>query len=229
MTWNEQSKNKNRKLIACEILSNYEKMTEIKRKLDSICDSMNSESRSRAFVEWSRVIEWEKQIRTLTSQINAFDVTTQRKYEENWIEFCSTCHQKVSIKRQRMCKEMLSWLLKAIHHCRVTKEKTFLRKEVKFTNVEYAVFAFLVKFWLLYRNDSMKTWEFWIPFKICAEFFKWERSVLEYYDIDPSKKKWTEWYKTNSETRVFIHEIKSHDEILKQFPNTIEYLSNNNF
>jgi hypothetical protein len=75
----------------------------------------------------------------------------------------------------------------------------------------------------------MKAWEFWIPFKICAEFFKWQRNVMEFYEIDPTKKEGEDWYRIHSENRIYFKDLKNHDEILKDYPYTIEFLNNSEF
>ncbi len=202
---------------------------ELTKQLEEISSRIEREWSSKAFISNSLVMEWKEQIESLKIQINEFWITQAKKYEKDWLEFCSTCHQKVSLRRRRIERSMITWLLKCIHHCRAKWIKTFHKKDVKLWNVEYTLLAFLVKFGLLYRRDDMIPGEYWIPFKICAEFFHWTRSVLEYYEIDPTKQAWEPWHKMNSESRVFFKDIPKHSELVKQFPSTIEYLWNTNF
>lgn len=210
---------------------------ELLKTLADIYASMQRESSSKAFIDSSRVNVWGGLIWKLISEINEFweicltneESNFVKKYEENGIEFCSTCNQKVSLRRRRMEKSMITALLKAINYCRANNLKTFYKKDINMTPVEYTLITFLPKFWLLYKNDDMIAWEFWIPFKICAEFFNWERTVMEYYEIDPTKKAGELWYKINSESRLYFKDIPKHSELVKTFPSTIEYLWNNNF
>lgn len=204
-------------------------MKEIIKTIEEISSQMEREWWSKAFVANWCVNAWKEKIDALKTQINESWVVIEKKYERDWLEFCSTCNQKVSLKRRRIERWMITGLLKAIHYCRSTWKKTFEKKDVKLTNVEYSIFSFLVKFWLLYKRDDMWVWEYWIPFKICAEFFHGQRSVLEYYEIDPTKQKWEKGHKVNSESRVFFKDIPKHSELVKQFPSTIEYLWNTNF
>lgn len=193
--------------------------------MKNIINQMLEQWSSTAFIKGSKVLEWVEMIESELKKEKEV-----KSYEENWIEFCSNCSQKVSLKRRRIEKSMITALLKAIHYCNATNTKTFQKKNVKSLNpVEYTLISFLVKFWLLYKHKDMWPGSFGIPFKICSEFFKWERSVLEFYDIDPTKKEWEEWFKVNSDSRLYFKDIPKHKELVNKFPTTIEYLSNNKF
>lgn len=146
------------------------------------------------------------------------------------IQVCECCGQKISKKRRRVEKSMITALLKATNYCISTNKKTFKKRDVpSMSPVEYTLITFLVKFGLLYKDATMKPWEFWVPFNRVKSFFTGEWSVAEYYETDPLLREWDEGFRTMSENRLYVHEIPKHSEIVKMFPNTLEYIKNTSF
>lgn len=203
------------------------KKTEIVKFLWEISWKLQNECNWKWFVSSQLIMETVHKIEDFELQLDD-DVIEIENYTENKIQFCGACNQKISKRRRRIEKSMITWLLKAIYHCRKNNLKTFHKRDIEnLTSVEYVLMPFLPKFWLLYKSDEMIPWEFWIPFKICSEFFNWTRSVMEFYEIDPTKKKTDKEYKTNSEKRIFLKDIPDHKKIVENYPNTIEYIINN--
>lgn len=182
------------------------------------------------FVNAEKVKGIENNISFLISEleIQGIDIETVPKIE-HWIEFCPMCNQKISLKRRRLEKTMIIALIKAVDYCKHNRLKTFHKKDVLLNPVEYTLITFLVKFWLLYKSDDMVTGQFWIPFKRVSEFIQNKWSVAEFYDTNPLFKEWQDWFRTMSENRIYFKDIKSHDEILKDYPYTIEILNNSEF
>lgn len=207
------------------------KTSELIQAIETLSNRIESISWQKAFTDMQTALSYHQELKNILLELKEKWIEWESwKYEENWVEFCSCCGQKVSLKRRRIERSMITALLKAIHYCRKSWKKTFHKKDVStLSPVEYTLIAFLPKFGLLYKSENMVPWEFWIPFKICAEFFSWVRDVLEYYDIDPTKKEWEKWFKVNSESRLFFKDIPKHSDIVKDFPSTIEFWANNTF
>lgn len=149
---------------------------------------------------------------------------------ENNIQTCECCGQKISKKRRRVEKSMITALLKATNYCIHSRQRTFKKRDVtKMTPVEYTLITYLVKFGLLYKDATMKPGEFGIPFTRVKKFFSWEWSVAEYFETDPLLKEGDNGYRVMSENRLYVHEIPKHSQIVKDFPSTLEYLKNSTF
>lgn len=146
------------------------------------------------------------------------------------VQKCEFCGQKISKRRHRVEKSMITALLKAVWYCTAINKKTFKKRDIKTLNpVEYTLITFLVKFWLLYKDATMKPGEFGIPFKRVKDFVEGNWSVAEFYEIDPLLTAGDNGYMIMSENRLYINKIPKHSELIKQFPKTIEYINNNSF
>jgi hypothetical protein len=72
---------------------------------------------------------------------------------KNEIQRCSCCGQKISIRRKRIDRSMVSALIRAFEHVMQHNKQTFQIAEVKFTPIEYGIVNNLVRFGLLYKSE----------------------------------------------------------------------------
>ena len=143
------------------------------------------------------------------------------------IERCECCNQKITKRRKRIDSTMISGLIKCFEYGMETDKTVFQMKYVKLNKVEYWVINNLVRFWLLYKNDSMIKWEYWIPKTTVSKFLKWEWSVAEYYETDPTIPEWEEWRRIMSEERITINDIPSIKKLREVFWEWLtEYINN---
>lgn len=221
-------------------------MNDIKNKILELRSRMKNHSSSRAFTSQDEIAKWIDEISNIWDSIQApiiqekiepgfdekweleeFSFMNGKYFEENGIQFCSCCKQKVSKTRRRIEYSMISALFKAFDYCIQTRTRVFQKSKVNMNNVEYTLISYLVKFGLLYKTDSMKPGEFWIPMKRVAQFFKWEWSVAEYYEQNPLFKEWDDEFRTMSEKRIFVSQVPKHSELEKEFSSILEYINNN--
>jgi hypothetical protein len=72
---------------------------------------------------------------------------------------------------------MISWLFKALEYYKRIWLEVFEKKNLWLSNIEYVLFSYLVQFWLLYKDDTMWVWVYWIPIKRVLDFIKWDFKV----------------------------------------------------
>jgi len=197
--------------------------TELKKKLTDISSKLNTATNGKWFVSSIIIDNLNHEILDSIAELNNLEIEPR---EENGIQFCGVCDQKVSKKRRRIEKTMITGLMKALKHYETTWEHVFFKRDIWLNPVEYTLMSYLVWFWLLYKDENMTRGEFWIPVKRVIDFLKWEYSIAEYYEIDPMLKEGEEGYRVHSENRILITAIPTHQEIVKQYAYTIEYIDN---
>lgn len=151
-------------------------------------------------------------------------------FVENEIQFCWHCHQKISLRKKRIDKWMVSALIKSFNFVMKNKKQHFQIQEIWLSPIEYGSLNHLVRFWLLYKSNDLKRGEYWIPRKTVSKFLKWEWKVAEYYETNPTKKEWEDWRRFMSEKRITINEVPSIWDLRKQYWETlVEYEWNEEF
>lgn len=179
---------------------------------------------SRDILEEIQISLWDIVVEIRNEGIQVSEVTV------NWMQLCWSCHQKVSLRKKRINRGIVSWLIKCFNFVMKDKLQWFQISEIDLTPQEYAELNHLVRFWLLYKSEGMKAWEYWVPRKTVSKFLKWEWRVAEYYETDPTKKEWEDGRRTMSEKRILISEVPSIKNLRDQFGDHLtEYVWNEDF
>lgn len=186
--------------------------------LSEIYENMKRESSSKAFIQNSKVDIWADVIWSLTTQLNEFWIDSEENYEENGIQFCWSCNQKVSKLKKHIDKTMISGLIKAFDYVMKNQTQTFMISELPLNRVEYWVLNHLVRFGLLYKSSDMKRWEYGVSRRTVSKFMKWEWAVAKYFIQDPTKQ---EDQREMSEERIFISDIPSVANLREEFGDTL--------
>lgn len=202
---------------------------EITKELLGISQKLYSESSSKAFVSRDVIISIAENLDKLRSEILASWVHIW-KYIKNWVEYCWNCNQKVSKMRVRFNSPMLRAVIKAFNYAVKNNRQIINISDLNLWNSEYSQFNHVVRFWLAYKTEDMKGWEYWIPRKRIYDFLQWEFLVAEYFLQDPLKKEWEEWRRTMSDNRISVNEVPSVEALKRQFWERLtEYEWNNDF
>lgn len=187
--------------------------------LQSICEISTQLEMAIDSIEFVR----SKRIDEINSNLNIIitDIINQwiqpENYIENKIQFCWNCHQKISLIKKRIDSWMVSWLIKAYNFVIKNQRQLFQIQEIWLNSIEYWKLNNLVRFWLLYKDEWMNIWVYWVPRRTVSKFLAWEWKVAEYYQTDPTKKEWEEGRRFMSKNRITINEIPSVWDLKKQF------------
>ena len=166
------------------------------------------------FVPVASVQQIHDEIYKLSRKISEEWIQIDSTYEENGIQFCWACNRKVWKMKKSIDKTMVSWLIKAFNHVMENKSQTFMISEINLNKIEYWVLNHLVRFWLLYKSEWMKRWEYWVPRRTVSRFMRWEWAVAKYFIQDPTKK---EDQREMSEERIYISQVPSVDTLIQEF------------
>lgn len=203
---------------------------EIQSSINAIRERMQRHSISKAFIARDEVLSWESDIQDLLDKIQEDGIQVAESYEENGMQFCGSCTQKISLRKMRIDSGMISGLIKCFNFVIQNNVQGFQIQEIDLIPQEYSKLNHLVRFGLLYKQADMKNGEYWVPRKTVSRFLAGEWNVAEFYETDPTKKEWEEWRRVMSEKRISIHEIPSVKELQKQFGDHLtEYLWNEDF
>lgn len=149
--------------------------------------------------------------------------------DENWIQRCSCCNQKVAIRKRSFDNSILRWWIVMREYCILNNKQTVNIRDVihLMTKSEYCNVNNLVRFGLAYKNESMVFWEYGIPRKRRQDFLNGDRTVARYCLNDKTN---LEEPRTMSEERITIHEVPHVNKIMHETNGTFtEYSRNHNF
>jgi len=204
----------------------------IKQLIDELWElsrKIEHESWSKAFISNSETVKWYWRLVSILGELWSEWIQIE-SIVENWIQFCWSCRQKVSLRKKRIDKAMVSALIKSFNFVIAKQEQTFQIQEIWFTPIEYWVVNHLVRFGLLYKNWDFWQWVYWVPRKTVSQFLSWKWNVAEYYETDPTKQEWEEWRRVMSEKRIYISEIPSVSDLQKEYWKWLtQYEWNENF
>lgn len=149
--------------------------------------------------------------------------------DENWIQRCSCCNQKVAIRKRNFDNSILRWWIIMREYCILNNKQTVNIKDVMhaMTKSEYCNVNNLVRFGLAYKNDTMQRGEYWIPRKRWQDFLNGDRKVARYFLQDNTN---IEDPRNMSDDRISIHEVPHVKKIMDETNGTFtEYYWNHNF
>lgn len=103
---------------------------EIQGKLHSLRERMERQSSSKAFISRDDVVSWEKDITELLDSIIEDGIQVAETYEENGIQYCGSCRQKISLRKMRVDSCMISGLIKGFNFVIKNRRQTFQIMEI---------------------------------------------------------------------------------------------------
>ena len=146
--------------------------------------------------------------------------------DENWIQRCSCCNQKVAIRKRNFDNTILHGWIIMREYCILHNKQTVNIKDVMhlMTKSEYCNVNNLVRFGLAYKNETMEKWEYGIPRKRRQDFLNGDWKVARYYLQDNTN---IDQAREMSEERILIHEVPHVKKIMHETNWTFSEYSRN--
>lgn len=135
------------------------KQSELLRKINWEISNLKIFASERAFSPVADVLRYCSRLEEVVNEAIEDGVELE-PYEKDGVQYCGCCGQKVSLRRKRIDKAMVSALIRAYNYVMENRVQTFQISQINFTPIEYGILNHLVRFGLLYKSEKMKHGEY---------------------------------------------------------------------